>query len=197
MHYSPYDSVMFVAHLSAIPSYAALLLFHGSDLSSGVEAFRARLRDGSTYLRIRGSVEALGQTVWSGVFSIVFLQAALTTCMVLMAPALTTAFDFSFDQLLTLRVGLIAVFLHAFFYLSCAVILICNRARVFLMLQAAFLFLNLTASIVFYAELGMSAYAFFASALVMAVVSFIVAYRMLMSFDYLTFLGENDSLYCR
>jgi hypothetical protein len=43
----------------------------------------------------------------------------------------------------------------------------------------------------------MSAYAFFASALVMAVVGFVVAFRMLMSFDYLTFLGENDSLYSK
>lgn len=197
VYFSPYDTVMFVAHLTAIPTYAALLLFHDSDLRSGVETFRARLKDRSTYERMRQSVEALGQAVWSGVFSIVFLQAAVTTCMVLMAPALAKALDFSFDQLLTFRVGLIAVSLHAFFYLSCAVVLVCSRARVFLILQAAFLVLNLVASLVFYAGIGMSAYAFFASALVMAVVAFFVAYRALMKFDYLTFLGENDSLYGR
>ena len=197
VHYSPYDSVMFVAHLSAIPCYAALLLFHEFDLRSGIQTFRATLDDRSTYERIRNSVEILGKTVWSGVFSIVFMQAALTTCMVLMAPALAKALDFSFDQLLTLRVGLIAVLLHAFFYLSCAVILVCNRAQVFLILQAAFLILNLSASLIFYMRVGMSAYAFFASALIMAVVAFFAAYRALMNFDYLTFLGENDALFSR
>jgi uncharacterized membrane protein len=196
-HYSPYDSVMFVAHLSAIPTYAAWLLFHGSDLKVSVSIFRTRLEDRSTYGRIHGAVESLGQTVWSGVFSIVFLQAALTACTVLMAPAIATALNFSFDQLITLRVGLIAVFLHAFFYLSCAIILLCNRARVFLLLQASFLVLNLTASFIFYNQVKMSAYAFFVSALTMAIIAFIVAYRALLAFDYLTFLGENDSFYKR
>lgn len=195
LHYSAYDSVMFIAHISAIPSYAAMLLFHDGDLRTGVEAFRARLRDGSTHARIRRSIETLSNVIWSGVFSIVFLQAALTACMVLIAPALAKALDFSFDQFLTLRVGLIAVFLHAFFYLSCAVILLCNRARLFFALQAAFFTLNLGFSLGFLNWLGMTAYAFFVSALVMAVVAFFVAFRTLASFDYLTFLGENDSLY--
>jgi uncharacterized membrane protein len=114
-----------------------------------------------------------------------------------MAPAFATALNFSFDQLITLRVGLIAVFLHAFFYLSCAIILLCNRARVFLLLQASFLVLNLTASFIFYNQVKMSAYAFFVSALTMAIIAFIVAYRALLAFDYLTFLGENDSFYKR
>ncbi|TNC74981.1 exopolysaccharide Pel transporter PelG [Rubellimicrobium roseum] len=196
-HYSPYDSVMFLAHLSAIPSYAALLVFHDSDLRGSVETFRARLGDRSTYARIRASVDALGQTVWSGVFAIVYLQAALTACMVLMAPALAAALDFSFDQIITLRVGLIAVFLHAFFYLSCAVLLLCNRTRLYLLMQAAFLALNVSASLVFQAQVGLSAYAFFISALVMSVMAFVVAHRALSKFDYLTFLGENDSFYAR
>ncbi len=195
LHYSPYDSVMFVAHISTIPTYAVLLLFHDSKLRSGVETFRARLPDGSTYGNIRGSVEALGQTVWSGLFSIVFLQAALTSAMVLMAPALAKSLDFSFVQLLTLRVGLIAVFFHAVFYLCCAVILVCNRARLFLILQAAFLVLNFAGSLGFYLHIGMSAYGIFSSALIMAVAAFFVAFRALMKFDYLTFLGENDALY--
>lgn len=195
LHYSPYDSVMFVAHISTIPTFASVFLFHDSKLMSGVGAFRVSLTDRSTYENIRNSVEALGQTVWSGLFSIVFLQAALTTAMVLMAPALAKSLDFSFSQLLTLRVGLIAVFLHAVFYLCCAVILVCNRARLFLILQALFLLLNFAVSLGFYLQIGMSAYGLFSSALIMAVVAFFVAFRALMKFDYLAFLGENDALY--
>jgi uncharacterized membrane protein len=197
LHYSPYDSVMFVAHISAIPSYAALLMFNDGDLRRVIEVFRERLRDGSTYARIRGSIDAMSQAVWSGIFSIVFLQAALTAGMVLMAPALVKALDFNFVQFLTLRVGLIGVFLHAFFLMSCAVLLVCNRARVFLALQASFMIGNFLASLGFYHQVGISAYAFFVSSLVMAVVGFLCAYQALIRFDYLTFLGENDAFYTR
>ncbi|WP_299842508.1 exopolysaccharide Pel transporter PelG [uncultured Jannaschia sp.] len=196
-HYSPYDSVMFVAHLSAVPTYAALLLFHDAKLRPAIEVFRARLQDGSTHARIRMAVDVLGRNVWSGLFSIVFLQAALTACMVMMAPAAAAALAFGFDQFVTLRIALIGVFFHAFFYLGCAVILVCNRIRTFLMLQAGFLVCNIIASPAFYLLTGMSAYAFFGSALVMAVVAFFAAYRALAAIDYLTFLGENDAFYER
>ena len=196
-HYSPYDSVMFVAHLSAIPTYAALFLFHDSKIRPAMEAFRARLQEGATRTRIRGTVDDLGQLIWSGLFSIVFLQAALTACMVLMAPAIAAVLAFGFDQFLTLRIGLIGVFFHSFFYLCCAVVLVCNRAQMFLLLQAGFLACNLIASPIFYLTAGMSAYAFFGSALIMGVIAFFVAYKALGDIDYLTFLGENDTFYER
>lgn len=196
-HFSPYDTVMFVAHLSAIPTYAALVLFHDTNLMQSVESFRSDLREGSTFNRIRRSVDSLEKTVWIGLCSILFLQGTVTACAVLMAPAAAKALGFSFDQFLTLRIGLIGVFLHCIFYLSCVVVLVCNRSLMFLLLQAGFLLCNLLASLVFYFAIGMSAYAFFTSSLIAAGVAIFVAYRSLTNLDYLTFLGENDAIYAR
>jgi uncharacterized membrane protein len=196
-HFNPYDTVMFVAHLSAIPTYAALLLFRDGDLRRGVERFRADVRDGATHARLRQTVAALSLSIWTGLFSVVFLQGTLTACAVLMAPAAATILGFNFDQILTLRVGLIGVFFHSIFFVCCAVILVCNRSLVFLLLQLGFLICNLFTSILFYVVVGFSAYAFFTSALIAAGAAFVCAYRALTSLDYLTFLGENDGIYAR
>jgi uncharacterized membrane protein len=195
LHFSAYDSVMFVAHISVVPSYAAMLLLHEGDLRESVGRVRVAIRDAATYDAIRTTIDRLCSVVWSRIFSIVFLQAALTACMVLMAPALAKALNFSFDQFLMLRVGLIAVFLHAVFYLSCGVVLVCNRMRHFAWLQGGLFITNLVFGMGFYGFLGPSAHGFFFAALLMSVAAFFVAYKALYSFDFLTFLGENETLF--
>ena len=195
LHYSPYDGIMFVAHLSAIPTYAALLLLHDSGLSRSIEAFRTTLTEGASYARIRSVITQLEHSVWSGIFSIVFIQAALTACIVLLTPIIVKSLDFSFEQFMALRVGIIGALLHSIFFLCCAVLLVCNRVKHFLILQISFLALNTIISVFIFVTIGLSAYGFFASAVIMSVASFFIAYRALANIDYLTFLGENDALY--
>ncbi|MGO4914803.1 exopolysaccharide Pel transporter PelG [Pseudogemmobacter sp. W21_MBD1_M6] len=194
-HFSAYDSVMFIAHLSIIPSFAAMLLFHDGEITEAIEDFRRALRDRSTYTTLRQSVDRLGQTVWQGVFKIVFVQAAVAAGLVLMAPLLTRMMTFSFAQFLMLQVGVIAVFLHSIVYLSSAVLILCSRNRTFFYVQFLFFGANLVASVVLYEWLGVSAYAIFLAALISAAFAFIWAYRALSHYDFLIFVGENDSLY--
>ncbi|WP_207102529.1 exopolysaccharide Pel transporter PelG [Paracoccus shandongensis] len=195
LHSSPYDSVMFLAHLSVIPTYAALLVFHHGDLVAVIERFKAAIEARSTYGLIRARREDLEWVAWNGVGTIVSVQAAVTVGLVLMSPLLAKSLDFSFDQFLMLRVGLIGVFFHSVMFLCCALLLVANRARHFAIMQAAFLLLNLCISLVLHAVIGMSAYAFLASSLLAAAGAFYASYKALNAYDYDFFLGENDSLY--
>lgn len=195
LHYSPYDGIMFVAHLSAIPTYAALLVLHDSDLSRSIETFRATLADGASYRRVRATISVLEHSVWAGIFSIVFAQATLTASVVLLTPILISSLNFSFEQFITLRVGVIGVFLYSIFFLCGSVLLICNRIAHYLILQSSFLVLNTFTSFTFFYISGLSAYGFLLSAFVMALTSFFLAHRAITNIDYLTFLGENDALF--
>lgn len=194
-HFSAYDSVMFIAHLSIIPSFAAMLLFHDGEITDAIEDFRRTLRDRSTYTTIRQSVDRLGQTVWQGVFKIVFVQAAVAAGLVLMAPLMARMMTFGFAQFLMLQVGVIAVFLHSIVFLSSTVLILCSRNRTFFYVQLLFFGANLIASVVLYDLLGVSAYAIFIAALISAAFAFLWAYRALSHYDFLIFVGENDSLY--
>lgn len=197
LHYSAYDSVMFLAHLSVIPSYAALLVFHRGDLVASIERFKAALAARDTYRSVRACVDDLERTAWTGVFTIAFVQGAVTLGFVLMAPLVAKSFSFSFDQFLMLRVALIGAFLHSIMFLCCAILLVASRNRHFMLIQGGFLGLNLLLSVVLYAVAGVTPYAFFASSLVAAAAAFYCAYRAISGYDYLCLLGENDSLCTR
>lgn len=195
LHSSAYDSVMFLAHLSVIPTYAALLVFHHGDLIASIDRFKSAIEARSTYGLIRERLEELESVAWSGVLAIAFVQAAVTIGIVLMSPLLAKLLDFSFEQFLMLRVGLIGVFFHSVMFLCCALLLITNRIRHFAVIQGAFLLLNLGISLGLHVTIGMSAYAFLASSLLGAGAAVYAAYQALNAYDYDLFLGENDSLY--
>lgn len=195
LHASGYDSVMFLAHLSVIPSFAALLIFHHGDLIAAIDRVHAALEARATHALLREAVQDLVRVAWSGVFTIVIVQSAVTIGLVLMSPLLERSLDFSFDQFLMLRIGFIGCFFHAVMFLSCAMLLVANRTRHFALIQGAFLLLNLTLSVALYLAVGVSAYAFFISALAAGAVALYAAYRALLDYDYHLFLGENDSLY--
>lgn len=55
--------------------------------------------------------------------------------------------------------------------------------------------MNLTISLLSYAAIGISAYGFLAGAAAGCALALLAAYRALPGYDYLLFLGENDSLY--
>lgn len=195
LHSSSYDSVMFLAHLSVIPTYAALLVFHHGDLVAAIERFKSAIQARATHALIRHRLDDLAGTAWSGVLTIASVQAAVTIGLVLMSPLLAKSLDFSFGQFLMLRVGLIGVFFHSLMFLCCALLLVANRNRHFAIMQGAFLALNLGISLVLHAAIGMSAYAFLASALLAAAGAFYAAFKALEAYDYDLFLGENDSLF--
>ena len=197
LHYSAYDSVMFLSHLSVIPTYAALLVFHHGDLVAVIERFKTVLESRATHAVLRNRIDGLARVAWSGLFNIALVQAAITIGLILMSPLLAKSFDFSFGQFLMMRVGLIGVFFHSLMFICASLLLVANRTRHFAIIQGGFLLLNLGLSLTLYATIGISAYAFFASSLVAAVVAFYAAYKALQAYDYHLFLGENDSLYGR
>lgn len=197
LHSSSYDSVMFLAHMSAIPTYAGLLLFHRSALVTVIDGFRASLEDRATHGLLRQRVDQMEEVAWRGIITIACVQASITIGLVMMSPVLVDMVDFSFDQLLVLRVGLVAVFFHSILFLFSTLLLVANRVRHFALVQGGFLVLNLFLSMILDVAIGMSAYAMLASAILSAAICFRFAFMSLRAYDYHLFVSENESLYMR
>jgi polysaccharide biosynthesis protein PelG len=196
-HSIRYDGVMFVAHLSIIPSFAAMLVFHDGELARAIAEFRGLLHRRVSYRTLAANMREMNGVVWHGVLSITFVQATVTAALLLMAPLISLRMDFSFLQFEMLRVGLIAIFLYALFYLASAILILCGRNRQFFFVQAVFFAINLVASVVFQASSGITAYPIFMASLAGAITAFILAYRDLQAYDYHLFVGENAGLYRR
>ena len=197
LHFELYDSVMFLAQLSIIPTFAAMFLFNDSEIEQAVEDFRQTMRDHATLSVIKEAVAKLCHVVWSGMFRIAFVQASVTIALVLFSPFLSNFLNFSLEQLVLLQIALASVLLQSVGYLACSVLILCSRTRTFLTVQLLFLLANLCCSFLFFSIFGATAYAVFISSLFFAALSVIVGYRSLSTYDYLVFLGENDSLYRR
>ncbi|MFV0472656.1 MAG: exopolysaccharide Pel transporter PelG [Pikeienuella sp.] len=195
LHYSAYDTVMFIAHLSIIPVFAAMMIFHEITLTRAIGAYRQTLAEGANYALLREAVERFGRTVLAGMLRISFIQAAVTTALVLMAPIIAQMINFGYAQFFMLRYGLVAIFFYSIIYINCSVLLICGRQRLFLLVQLSFLVLNLVSSIVLHRLIGVSVYPILGSAAVMCLASFAFAVQALWRYDYLMFLGENEQLY--
>lgn len=197
MHYAPYDSAMFVAHMTVVPTLAALHLFHDGVLAPQIARFRAALAAGATHRHLSRTLVGAVQATWSGIFSILVFQGALTACFILAVPMLAMLVDLGHDQMQMLRTGLVATFLHCAMFLSCTIILLTGRVRHFLVVQGSFLALNGAASVAILLVSGGGAGGFLAASLLGSVAAFVVAYRALARFDYVTLLAENTGLFAR
>lgn len=195
LHYGNYDSVMFLAHLSIIPTFAAMHILHESEVTSATRELRRTLGRRSSRSLVRSAVESLGTRVWNGIFTIFFVQATITATLVLVAPITSQMMHFDFSQFLMLRVGLVAVFVHSIFYVSSSVLVVCGRHRHFFLVQLLFFVANAGFSIAFLHLSGPSAVGLFLASLLAAMVCFLAAFRALQRYDYLVLVGENDSLF--
>ena len=169
---------MFFAHLSIIPAFAAMHILHDGEITSATREFRSTLNRNANYALIREAAEETGRRIWNGILMIVFVQATLTATLVLTAPIISQFMGFDFSQFLTLRVGLVAVFLHSIFYMISAVLVVCGCHRSFFAVQAVYFVSNLSFSTVLMTQIGPSAYGVFAASLLAAIVAFVVAFRI-------------------
>lgn len=196
-HFGYYDSVMFLAHLSILPTFAAMSVFHDGPLTRAVEDLRARLHARANHESVRASVADLGATVWSGVIRIGFVQGIVTVAAILTAPMAARLLDFDITQFFLVRIGFVAVFLHATIYLLGAVLIMSGRIRVFCAIQGLHLAANLFFSVLSYVTVGVSAFGFFAASLAVVPVAFAAAHIALSRYLYFLLVGENESLYIR
>ncbi len=194
-NFPDYDSAMFLAHISVIPSLAALMAFHDGDLRAAMLRFRSVLAGGRTLTAVRQAVVQVGTSVRSGLFMILLTQLAITSALILLAPVVAQSLGMRLDQYLTLRTGLAGAFMHVAFLASSGILLLCNRQWQFLWLQGLFFGLNLMLSLFFISWLGTSANAFLASSAICAGIAMSSAFAAVGQLDYLHQLAENDGLY--
>lgn len=194
-HFPPYDSAMFIAHLSMAPTLAAWFLFQGRVLEPRVQHFWRLIEQHPTRAALVAEASALQELVWRNVFVILFVQAACSAILIMLSPNIIRALSMRFDQIELLQIGIVAVLLQSLFFLCSAILLLCNRSTIFFRINAIFFAFNVVLGIVFYHVFGISAYGVFVASLICGVASFVFAYRSLSDLVFIVFIKENNDLY--
>ena len=195
LHFSTYDSAMFFAHLSIVPTFAAIFLLDKRIAEPRIKAFWQLLRDRPTYGAMAAAADTLVNDISAAIFRIAFIQVACTALFVLLSAHIVVSFAMEMRQLELMRIGLISALLQSLLFANCFVIMLCNRTRAFFALQLIFSAANLVAGVLAYAWFGISAYGVFVASLASFSISAVLAYRTLRGFLFSVFVQENSALY--
>ena len=195
LHFSRYDSVMFVAHLSMIPTFSNMLMLREQALSAAFRSVQRQMQTHASHHAVRQAIAVLAMVARTGGYKVLFVQATIAGMLVLAAPWIAKTMSFDFQQFLVLRIALVALFLYSTFYVAGLLLVMCGRIRHFLLVQLLFVVLNIAFGIGFFGHAGFTAYPLFFSSLISAVIAWPLAFKSIAAYDFYYLLGENESLY--
>jgi uncharacterized membrane protein len=194
LHYPPYDTAMFVAHLSAAPALVALHMLQTGAFERAVKRFRAAVSARAGLAALTAESEALGATLLGGVARLAAAQAGFAVLVVLLAPQIATAMGFGFEQRVALRLGVAAAGFHALALAGGALLLLCNRAQSFATVQISFFVTNFSlATLSSTGEIAVVE-SLFVTVVTVTAITFQITVRSISKYRYLFFVGGNESL---
>lgn len=194
-HFAPYDSAMFVAHLSMAPTLAAWFLFQERVLEPRVQRFWRLIEQRPTRAALAAEAADLQELVWRNVFRILFIQATCSAVLIMLSPNIIRGLSMRFDQIELLQIGIVVVLLQSLFFLCSAILLLCNRSTIFFQINFGFFAINLVLGVAFLHIFGVSAYGVFVASLVCGAACFVFAHRALGELVFIVFIKENNDLY--
>lgn len=195
LHMPSYDSAMFLVHLCAIPTLAALAMHFDGPVADAMARFRATLDRGGSLAAAERAAEALSATLWVGLLRIMVGMLALAIALFLFAPTVASLAGLRLDQFLLFRTGIVGVLLHALFLAASSVLILCNRKSAFVLLQAAFFLTNAGLTVFLSAQIGVTALGFALGAATCGVAATLVAHVTVRSLIQHYFITGNDALF--
>jgi uncharacterized membrane protein len=193
--YSDYDSAMFLAYLTIVPTMASFVLSVETDFFEKYVRYYREIQQHASFLRIEQNHKSIIESVLRGARNFIILQGTVSLVSILLAPHLFTALNIGFLQLGMFRIGVLGAFFHMLFLAIMILLSYFDMRRLTLGIQSAFLLLNAVCTIIA-SRLGFQfyGYGYFAAAIITFAVSFVAISRVLNRLPYQTFVLSNSSL---
>jgi uncharacterized membrane protein len=191
IHNGTYDTAMFLAYLSIVPSMAVFLLHLETRFYDKYLRFYREIENHATYDRIEEDHKTLIGELAGGLRNLIVIQATISLLCIVLAPRILEALDVSYLQLGIFRFGVIGAFFHVL--LLCLTIVLSYfelRAQVlfltifFLSTNAIFTWASLNQGFAYYG------YGYFASALLSFLIGAMITFRELGRIPYHTFITQ-------
>lgn len=193
--YPDYDSALFLACLSIIPSMAVFVVNIETRFFEGYHRFYRDIAGHATLSRIRDNQSALLHTILLGSRRLVLPQVVLAVALVLLAPVIFTAIGIPYGQLAMFRIATLGALFQLFFLLLTIVLSYLDQNRTTLALHCLFFATNalVTAGCV---HLGFAyyGYGYFLAAIVAFLAASVVTVGRLSDLPYHAFVTGNASV---
>ncbi len=193
--YPDYDSAMFLAYLSIVPSIAAFVLSIETDFYESYVRFYKRILHHASFAAIEQAHHDIVLSILRGARMFVVLQGSICVVTILTAPRLFTLLGINFAQIGMFRIGVLAAFFHVLFLALSITLSYFDLRRTALRLQLLFLVTNGLFSWCTL-QMGFSyyGYGYFLSALTTFAAAFLAFAHYLNGLPYQTFVVANASV---
>jgi len=190
-----YESAMFLAYLSVVPSMAAFTVSIETGFFEKYARFYDDIQRHVAYSRIEANHRDLIQSFLDGARNFVVLQGSLCVVGILAAPRLFEWIGIDFAQLGIFRLGLLGAFFHSGFLFLLIFLAYFDLRRIMLSLAALFLVANTLLTLVTL-RLGFPfyGYGYFLSALIAFAAAFLATDYFIQRLPYQTFIRNNSSV---
>jgi uncharacterized membrane protein len=193
--YPDYDSAMFLAYLTIVPSIAAFVLTVETDFFESYLQFYRNIQNHKNYAEIERAHKEIIDSSLRGSRTFIVLQGSVCLATILMAPQIFTLFNINFAQIGIFRIGVLGAFFHVLFLALSIVLSYFNLRRTTLKIQLLFLVTNTVFS---YASMRMGfpyyGFGYFLAALVTFTATFLATAHYLGRLPYQTFVVSNASV---
>ena len=194
LSYPNYDSAMFLAYLTIVPSMAAFILAVETDFFEVYLRFYRDIQKHANFATIEANHRKVVESILRGARNFLILQSSICLSAILLAPNMFAALNIDFEQLGMFRIGTLGALFHIMFLGASIIISYFDKRMSMLKLQAIFLVSNGVLTWLFL-PLGFPfyGYGYFLSAAISFVASFIVIARFVGDLPYHTFVVDNSS----
>jgi polysaccharide biosynthesis protein PelG len=195
VNFPDYESAMFLAYLSIVPSMAAFTLIIETRFFENYARFYDDIQRHVSYGKIHANQQAVIEAVMDGARNFVVLQGSICFVGVLLAPQILDALGVSFLQLSIFRIGLLGAFFHSGFLFLMIVLTYFDVRRITLAIALVFLVANCFLTIATL-KLGFPyyGYGYFLSSLAAFAAAFLATAWILDRLPYQAFIRNNSSV---
>lgn len=193
--YPDYDSAMFLAYLTVVPSLAAFVLQIETSFFERYLAFYRDIQHHASYRRIARNQRDIVVTILRSGRNLLILQGSITFVAIALAPNLFAALGINFRQIGMFRIGVLGSFFQVMVLSLSVIVAYFDLRKVTLAIFLVMLATNIGFTLVTL-ELGFPYYGYgnFASNLVTFLFAAFATAYYLNQLPYLTFVRNNASV---
>lgn len=195
VQYPNYDSAMFLAFLTIVPSMALFIFSVETNFFEHYLKFYRDLLQHATLKRIRENQKGIMASITTSSRNFIILQGVVCFVAIALAPKIFDFFGVNYLQMGIYRIGVLAVLFHALFLYLTILLAYFDSRRIALLTQGIFMLLNgVFTYISMKAGFPYYGYGYFGAALVAFGVTAIFTFRHVKNLPYHTFITNNQSV---
>jgi polysaccharide biosynthesis protein PelG len=193
--YPDYDSAMFIAYLTIVPSMAMFLFSIETNFFEHYLRFYRDIQNKVTLHKVQKNHRALMGSIFGSARNFLIMQASLCVMAIIMAPRILSVLGGNYLQIGIFRFGTLGALCHVLTMFLLILLSYFDNRKGALLIQVVFLVCNAAFTwLIMHLGFQYYGYGYFISSLITLIVAGIISVRYILNLPYHTFITTNLSI---